>query len=183
MTELARTDRSDDGPSATAAGPSSVFGSPDAGGVRLSARPLHVVLALAALVILTIGGDRLDDLDAYWHVEIGREILRTHQLSNLGQSWLGVDAPNWRTSQWLSEVAMALAVNGFGWRALVIGRLFLVIAVLAAVAVTLLRRGPLFVSAPVVFLIALMLPGITTARPQTVSLFFVTLLGAAGAQL
>jgi hypothetical protein len=180
-----------DGPAERFAGPSPVA-APGRSGPRRSRRPaeparsvgpLHVVLAIGAFATFRLAGPAVDDLDAYWHVEIGREILRTHRVSGLGQGWLAVPAPDWRTSQWLAEVAMALAVDAAGWRALVVGRFLLVAALLTVLAVTLLPRRPVAVTAPVGCCVLVALLGGVQTRPQSVSLLFVALLGAACVRL
>ena len=76
----------------------------------------------------------------YWHVAIGREIVARHTLTGLGRQWLGVDAPRWGTSQWLSEVLMYGAVDRFGWIALPALRLVGAAGLFAILWLTLVRR-------------------------------------------
>jgi hypothetical protein len=137
-----------------------------------------VAAAAVAVGLAVLPGPAVNDRDATWHVAIGQEILRDHRVDGLGTSWLGVAAPSWRTSQWLSEVAMAAAVDTWGWRALVLARITVVAVLVAVLAVTLVAGRPAGVTAPVVLALGVCLPGALQDRAQTVSLLFVALLAA-----
>jgi hypothetical protein len=141
--------------------------------------PLHVVAAVAGLALPAAARPSIIDPDSYWHVAIGREILAERRTTGLGTSWLGVPAPPWQTSQWLSEVAMTTAVDAGGWRALVLGRVALLAVILVLLAVTLLPHRPALVTTPVVLAVALAVSGAIQDRPQTVSLVFLVLLAVA----
>jgi hypothetical protein len=121
----------------------------------------------------------VNDIDSYWHVEIGREILARHTLDGLGTAWLGVPAAPWRTSQWLSEVVMDGAVDHLGWRALIALRLLTAAALFAVLALTLVRRRQPIASFLVVLAAVVGLEVLLQDRPATVSLVFAALLGPA----
>jgi hypothetical protein len=121
----------------------------------------------------------VNDLDSYWHVRIGREILQRHALTGLGQEWLGVPQGDWRTSQWLSEVLMYLTVDHLGWIALPGLRLLTACALFAVFVLTLVRRRQLIASFVVLLLLVVGLEVLFQDRPQTVSLVFIALLAAA----
>jgi hypothetical protein len=186
-----RAPRPSDGPAEVSAGPSGV---PGAGERSLSSSdrtagrwaaltaamsPVHVVAMLGVLLLTATAHPSIVDIDSYWHVEIGREILATGRTTDLGTSWLGVPAPGWQTSQWLSEVGMALAVDAGGWRALVLGRIALMALIVVLLGLVLLPRRPALVTAPVVLAVALSVTAAIQDRPQTVSLLFVALLAVA----
>ncbi|HVN11264.1 MAG TPA: hypothetical protein VMT69_04160, partial [Kineosporiaceae bacterium] len=147
--------------------------------VRLAVRPAHVAVAILFAGALWIAATPINDIDSYWHVQIGREILQRHTLDGLGQQWLGVGAPPWRTSQWLSEVGMYLAVDRFGWLALPVLRLLTACALFAVYTVTLVRRRQPVASFVVLLLVVIGIETLLQDRPATVSLVFVALLGAA----
>lgn len=170
-----------DGPTAPSVGPSRRPGRLTR--ARAAAGPLHVVMALWAAVLGHSVAAHVNDLDSYWHVLLGRQILQTGSLDDLGRSWLGVEAGPWATSQWLSEVAMAAAVDAWGWQALVVGRDLLVVAVFAVLVVTLAPRRPVPLVLAVLTATALLGPTMAQDRPQTVSFVFLALLGAACVRL
>jgi len=142
-------------------------------------RPAHVAIAILFAGALWVATTPVNDLDSYWHVQIGQEILARHTFAGLGQHWLGVPNGDWRTSQWLSEVGMYLAVDRLGWSALPILRLLTALALFAVLVLTLVRRRQLIASFIVVLLLVVGLEVLFQDRPQTVSLVFVALLGAA----
>lgn len=105
--------------------------------------PLQLAhLALIAVGIaafaLTIGP--ITDIDTYWHVLIGQEILDTQTVTNLGNSWSTFDA-SWRTTQWLFEVLMAGVQATAGWAGIIWLRTALVLVFLTAYALMLLKRA------------------------------------------
>jgi hypothetical protein len=137
-----------------------------------------------AIAILFAGGlwvatTPVNDLDSYWHVQIGREILQRHTFTGLGQQWLGVPHGDWRTSQWLSEVLMYLTVDRLGWAALPALRLLTACALFAVFVLTLVRRRQPIASFVVLLLLVVGLEILLQDRPQTVSLVFIALLAAA----
>jgi hypothetical protein len=142
-------------------------------------RPVHVAIAILFAGALWVATTPVNDLDSYWHVQIGREILQRHTFTGLGHQWLGVPRGDWRTSQWLSEVLMYLAVDRLGWVALPALRLLTACALFAVFVLTLVRRRQLIASFVVLLLLVIGLEILLQDRPQTVSLAFIALLAAA----
>jgi hypothetical protein len=142
-------------------------------------RPAHVAIAILFSGAAAVATSPVDDIDSYWHVEIGREILARHTLDGLGLTWLGVPAAPWRTSQWLSEVVMYGAVDHLGWRALIVLRLLTAAALFGVLALTLARGRQPIASFLVVLGTVAGVEVLFQDRPATVSLVFVALLGAA----
>ena len=146
--------------------------------------PLHLAAAVVSAAALLTNVAPLGDLDAPWHVAIGREILRRHSVHGLGTGWLAAPPPtHWVTSQWLAEVGMAAAVDAAGWRGLIVGKLLLATAVMAVLALTLLPRRRSVVAVPVYLLALVAVVWPVQERPQTISLIFLPLLGHAVAEL
>jgi hypothetical protein len=118
----------------------------------------------------------INDLDSYWHVLIGRQILSRHILDGLGTGWLAETPPPWQTSQWLSEAMMAVTVGAAGWRGLIALRLLLTASILLVVGLTLLPRRPVPLAALVASVVMVGISDFAQDRPQTVSLLFVAAL-------
>ena len=144
----------------------------------LDVRPAHVATAAVFSAAAWIATTPVNDLDSYWHVQIGGEIVARHAVDGLGTAWLGVPAAPWRTSQWLSELVMYGAVDHFGWAALVALRLLTATALFAVLALTLVRRRQPLASLLVVLAVVVGVEVLLQDRPATVSLVFVALLGA-----
>lgn len=159
-----------DGPATTVAGPSASGPDPRA---RTRVSPLHVVAAVVVVGVVGPSLRAINDFDSFVHVEMGREILTRHRLTGIGTWWLGVPAPDWKTSQWLSEVLMALTVDTWGWRGLVLARYAVAAAIFVVVAVTLLRRTPAAIAVPVFAMTTMCLGTALQDRPQTLSLLAV----------
>ena len=143
------------------------------------ARPAHVASGIVFAGAAWIATTPVDDLDSYWHVEIGRDLVARHTLDGLGHAWLGVPAASWRTSQWLSEVVMYGAVDHLGWTALIALRLLAAAALFAVLALTLIRRRQPIASFLVVLGTVAGVEVLLQDRPATVSLVFLALLGPA----
>ena len=153
-------------------------------GARNALSPLHLAFAVIGAAFLWVACTPVDDVDSVWHVRVGREILARHTLHGLGTSWLAVRPPSgWLTSQWASEVSMSLIVTAGGWRALIAARLALLVAILAGLAVTLLRGRPALLAVPVAALTAFVVLPSAQDRPQTVSLLFLAALGPLAVRL
>ena len=60
-------------------------------------RPAHVASAIVFAGAVWIAATPINDLDSYWHVQIGQEILARHTFVGLGQQWRGVPRYPWRT--------------------------------------------------------------------------------------
>lgn len=150
---------------------------------RLRARlePLHLlslVVAAAAAILLVLP---ISDIDSYWHVVIGYQILSGTPLRDVGRTWLAdpSTAHNWVTSQWLSEVAMAWVVHTWGWAGLATGKLLLYIAALLSCAVVVIPRRRAAISLPVFTACVIAVGSVTQERPQGVSLIFLPLVAIA----
>lgn len=122
----------------------------------------------------------LTDLDSLWHVRLGTELLNGVPFDRAGQDWLArpVSAAHWRTSQWLSEMAMSLSVSWFGWQGLIVGKLVLYVAALVSTAVAIFPRGIAAIAAPIFCATALSVATATQERPASASYIFIPLLAA-----
>lgn len=156
--------------------------SPESQASRLEPLHLLAVAGAGASMSLTVGP--ISDIDSYWHVVAGRQLLAGVPMDQVGGSWLADGLPGpWASSQWLSEAAMALAVGYGGWNALVIGKELLIVAAMLASAVATMYRVPARIGAPVFVLTALAIAAASQERPQTVSFIFLPLVGLAAARI
>lgn len=135
-------------------------------------RPAHVGLAVVTAGIVLGNVGPIDDLDTYWHVLVGREILDRRTLTPQGAGWLGVPIDHWATTQWASELAMSLMVDHGGWRLLVAARVVAAIAVVVALALVLVRRANPAIAVAVLAAGGFGLMPHLENRPQTVALGF-----------
>ena len=123
------------------------------------------------------------DIDAYWHVLIGRQIIADHTVEGVGAAWQATPTPGWRTSQWLSEVLMALLVDTLGWTGLLILQLSLASALLLCLTATLLPRRPQLIAIPVLAIVIIGVVPAVQDRPQSISYLALALLAASCAGL
>lgn len=139
-----------------------------------------LLLAAAGLFGLYRISGRFEDVDVYWHVRVGNDILTHHRFTG-DPSWV-FDLPHhsWVTTQWLSEVLMAMLYNIFGWRGETL------IPVVSGCLVTLLlttklrdpatkRLSPWAKPMVAIALVCVAIDG--TERPLAISFVFVAILG------
>ncbi len=121
----------------------------------------------------------IKDIDSYWHVVLGREILRSSSLQGLGTSWAWYEPVDpWRTSQWGSEVAMAAMVDTVGWTSLVAAKVAAGAVAAALVAVTVRRRCSPRMTALITVLVLAAVTTYFQDRPGAVSLMLLVAVGA-----
>ncbi|MEI6621965.1 MAG: hypothetical protein WCP28_08670 [Actinomycetes bacterium] len=80
---------------------------------------LLVGIALAAGALGTTAGP-LRDVDVFWHVRLGNELLAGVSIYDVGRDWsyAPVDQP-WVSTQWMIEILFSLLNTLFGWAGLV----------------------------------------------------------------
>ena len=146
--------------------------------------PMHVLVVLVVLVALALVSGPLSDLDVYWHVLIGREILATHHVSGLGTSWsLNLTGTHWTTTQWLSEVILAKTQGWFGWRGVIVLRELLALLLAVLLARQLLRRAVPRVAAPILAVTLIIVASTVQERPALATLLFAVWLGGVATDL
>ncbi len=124
----------------------------------------------------------VSDLDSFWHVAIGREMTDWLEVFRRGAAGYGTDwvaispPPPWSSSEWLSERGMAALVDTWGWRALVVAKVLVVLTVLVTLAAVLLHRHQRFIAAGVWLIVAATVTPLAEDRPQTLSMLFLVLL-------
>jgi hypothetical protein len=107
--------------------------------------PWLVLAGMVALLVpLRAAVGPMRDIDAYWHLLVGREILAGAPVTSAGHGWsFAPVADTWVSTQWLAEVALARLEGWGGLQALIVVRVVAIVASLAVLAgVTLVRRPP-----------------------------------------
>ncbi len=95
---------------------------------------------VAGAVLVICARFPLRDTDLPWHVLLGREVLAGTPVGEAGRGWSLAPVPDsWVTSQWLSEVGLAVVQRTWGWTGILELRLLTVAAALATLAVASLR--------------------------------------------
>jgi hypothetical protein len=79
---------------------------------RFSPWLLLPVLSAALLLFLVTGP--LKDVDIYWHILLGQDILENGRFTG-DPAWVAFGNPDWVTTQPLSEILMAWAHQLAGW--------------------------------------------------------------------
>lgn len=97
------------------------------------------------------------DVDLYWHVRLGQEVLERRQVAGTGREWAYTfPGSDWVTTQWLAEVVLAAVHDAWGFSGIAALRV-LVCTCFALALAHLLLRGRRTPWAPVVFATTLLI--------------------------
>ena len=142
--------------------------------------PWPVLAATAtAVVLLVVAAQPLLDVDLYWHLLVGEDILGGVPVREAGRGWSFAPVPDtWVSTQWLSEVLLTLWYRVLGWNGLLLWRLLSTAAVLAGLwwATTRAPRPVRSAWAPYT-IAALLLVAAAQERSQQVTYVLAPLLG------
>jgi hypothetical protein len=120
----------------------------------------------------------LRDIDLYWHLRLGQEIVAGVPVAEAGRGWSFAPVPDtWVSSQWLVEVLLARLEAAGGLGALVLVRVVTVALTLATLAWATLRRRPPRAGIWPFLLGAVVLTLVTQERSQQVSFVLAPLVG------
>src|SRR6266436_6730064 len=72
---------------------------------------------LLGFLLIVVGDLLLGDPDTYWHIAVGRWILRTGSFPWVDHMSHTFEGHPWIARDWLSEIIFALAYEGGGWPA------------------------------------------------------------------
>jgi hypothetical protein len=135
-----------------------------------------VYLALGAMLLVVITGTMADP-DLWGHLRFGRDVFAAHGVARSDVYSFTSDKP-WINHEWLAEAAMYASYAVGGAVGLVIAKVALVVAMLAAVLWSLRRFSPSFDACvtATVFVVAGTVWRIQTFRPQMFSLVMFALL-------
>lgn len=141
------------------------FGVPDA------------IFGLVLLMVL-IGGRRgfLSDPGTFWHVQLGREILRTGHVPRHDTFTFTRELQPWVDQSWLFDAGLAALVDRFGWPAPVVLTALLLATLYGALTRSILRAG---VSPAIAFTVVMVATAIASihflVRPHIFTFIFVFL--------
>lgn len=140
--------------------------------------PWWVLVAVTIAVLSIASTGPLDDVDAYWHVRIGADILAHHRLTGDPAWTFGPADPTWITTQWASEVLMSGLHALLGWSGLTVLRWGAGLATLAVFGVGLHRlSGPQWARATVFALTGFAVTVDLSERPAALSFLFLAVVG------
>ena len=109
------------------------------------ARPVPWLLLagiVALIVPLRAAVGPIRDIDSYWHLLVGGDILAGSPVTSAGRGWsFAPVADTWVSTQWLAELVFAKLEQWGGLESLIVVRVVMVVASLGVLAaVTLVRR-------------------------------------------
>ena len=133
----------------------------------------HVLALAAALGTLALAVGPVAETDVFWHVRVGDVLLRHGHFPHVDPWAYTLPGTHWATTEWLSEVVLALAYRIGGFAAISALRLLLVAVLLAVLARQLLPRRTPWIGAIVFTATAMPLAGFDQERPQLASFLFI----------
>jgi hypothetical protein len=142
---------------------------------RRQVQPWHLLAIAAAGAAVVRAAGPMHDVDAYWHVRLGQQILHGVPIAKAGDSWSFAPVPDhWTTSQWLAEVVMGESQRLLGWQGLLVLRLLFTLLLLGGLWRLTLRGRPSRVGVPVFVVATLGIAVYIEERPQLVSWVLLT---------
>jgi hypothetical protein len=133
-----------------------------------------LVTGMVAAVMVYLSSGPLDDPDVWWHVRLGRQILTTHQIPRRETWSFAAQGRPWTPTAWLSDVVYGGLVDAWGYRALIVLKLIVCLAVCLAVLWLIRRTGATPPATALAFALTLLpLTFFLRERPQAFSLLFV----------
>lgn len=153
---------------------------PDSPASRADGLPFAAVLGvLAGLSIAAVAVTPLRDIDVFWHVLAGRELLAGVPADAVGQQWsFAPDPLPWTSTQWVTEVIFAwLQDLGDGWAGPAAFRVATAAVAVAVLAVTTLRGRARAVAGFPFLLATAMTAFVSQDRPQQFTLIGAAVLG------
>ncbi len=143
------------------------------------ALPFGLVLGVAAgIAIFSTALTTFRDIDLYWHILAGRELLNGVSPDAIGQDWsFAPDAGQWTTTQWLSEVLLAWLADTFGWAGPATFRVLTTAAAIGALAHSTLRGRAKGVAGFPFLITATVIALVSQERPAQFTLIGAAVLG------
>lgn len=139
---------------------------------------LILVAAVAVLVPIRAAYGPIRDIDLYWHLLVGQEILDGVPVTAAARGWSFAPVPDtWVSTQWLAELTFAGLERWQGLQALVAYRTVTTVLALAVLAAVTLWRRPVRAGAWVFALSALALSIAVQERSQQLTFVLAPLVG------
>ena len=144
-------------------------------------RPLPYLLlagAAALLVPIRAATGPIRDIDVYWHLLVGREILSGIPVSAAGRGWSFAPVPDtWVSTQWLAEALLARIELWGGLDALIVYRVVTASVALGVLAAVTLVHRPVRAGAWVFAFAAAQLSIVVQERSQMLTFILAPLVG------
>lgn len=141
--------------------------------------PFGAVMGLlTGILVYATSATTLRDIDLYWHLLAGKELVDGTPPSRLGLDWsFAPDPQPWTSTQWLAEVAFHAIQQPFGWAGLAGFRVVTAAVALGILAWTTLRRRPKALAAFPFLVAATAIAFASQERPQQFTLIGAAALG------
>lgn len=141
--------------------------------------PFRAVLGLlVGCMLYLLTRPALLDVDLYWHVLAGRELIDGVGPGQVGATWsFAPDPAAWVSTQWLSEVLLAGLYSLGGWSAFVVMRTLTAAIAMAVLSRTTLRGRPTALAAFPFLIASAAVMSVSQERPQQATLVGAALLG------
>lgn len=135
------------------------------------------------VVVATVGP--LRDIDTFWHVRLGNELLNGVSIYTAGNDWSYAPVQdNWVSTQWIVEILFAWLVNAWSWNGLIVHCTVTSAVALLTLALSTLpssrlgtARNRVWASLIVFTLAAFSLLVFTQERPQQISYILLPIVG------
>lgn len=144
-------------------------------------RPVPFVLlavAAAGLVLLLAAIGPIRDIDYYWHLLVGRDILAGIPVGEAGRGWSFAPLPDdWVSTQWLAEALFAWLEGQFGLQSALGYRVISSAVVLVTLALVTVRGRPIRVGVWVFALASAQLAIFAQERSQQLTYILAPIVG------
>ena len=148
---------------------------------RARERPVPFLLLAAVLLLLVplrAAVSPIRDVDLYWHLLVGQDILSGTGIAGAGRGWSFAPVPDtWVSTQWLAEILFARLEQWGGLKALLVYRVVMVVGALVVLAAVTLVRRPARASVWVFAIGALALSLTAQERSQQLTFLLAPLVG------
>ena len=144
-----------------------------------SGLPFALVLGLVSgIAVYLTSVTSLRDIDLYWHLLAGWELLSGASASSIGTDWsFAPDPLPWTSTQSAAEVLLAAIHDASGWAGVAAYRVVTAALALAALAWSTLRNRPKALAGFPYLLALVMVAFVSQDRPQQFTLMGACLLG------
>ena len=145
---------------------------------------LPVAVSAAIALLIAVARGPIGDIDLYWHLLIGQEILDGTSVTSAGRGWSLAPVPDtWVSTQWLAEVAFARLYALHGLAAFPVYRTATTVVIMAMLALVTLYRRPARAGVWPFFLALVPLVITAQERSQQVTFILAPLVGWWGDRL
>ncbi len=132
-------------------------------------KPAWIALALVVLLCAAFCLTQLSEVDHYWHLLAGRQILEEGQVPRVDDFTYTSSGRVWIDLHWLFQVMLALVDGLASWRGVEAAKIALIVGGFVLAGLAALRRAPPLVVAPLGLLAVLAAQERFALRPEAAS--------------